>query len=166
MEIFDSEKNSQVSPTVTNSWRPNDIRRSAAKSKEKIRINALKILQFDSRDEEIVNDSLQVALAFVKALQLSYGLTSDNILLALQNAHRAADEYYTIRHAMEWDTSFIIPEEAIAADLTLFRDCSYNFSQMCRYKQNKLASNRLSVARIVDIFGIDGRKFQGWILPM
>ena len=161
MQIFDRGKFSQDSPTVTNSKRPNDIRRSAAKSKEKIRINALKILQFDSRDEAIVNDSLQVALAFVKALQLSYGLTSDNILLALQNAHRAADEYYTIRHAMEWDTSFIITDDAIAADSTLFRDCHYNFSQMCRYKQNKLASNRLSVARIVDIFGTDGQKIPG-----
>jgi hypothetical protein len=81
--------------------------------------------------------------------------------LALQDAHRAADEYYTIRHAMEWDTSFIIPAEAIAADSALFRDCHYNFSQMCRYKQSKLAHNRLSVARIIDIFGTDGTKVPG-----
>ena len=120
------------SPIVKSSIRPHDIRRSAAKSKEKIRINALKVHQFDSRDEALINESLQVALAFVNALQLSYGLTSNAILLALQDAHRAADEYYTIRHAMEWDTSFIIPEEAIAADSVLFRDCHCNFSQMCR----------------------------------
>ena len=158
---FDAGKISQNSPTVQDSKRPNDIRQSAAKSKEKIRINALKILQFDSRDDAIINESLQVALDFVNALQLSYGLNSDNILLALQDAHRAADEYYTIRHAMEWDTSFTIPTDAIAADSTLFRRCNYNFSQMCRYKQSKLASNRLSVARIVDIFGTDGKKIPG-----
>ena len=154
MEIFDS-------PTVKSSNRPNDIRQSAAKSKEKIRINALKVLQFDSRDKALINESLQVALAFVNALQLSYGLTSNEILLALQDAHRAADEYYTIRHAMEWDTSFIIPAEAIAADSALFRDCHYNFSQMCRYKQNKLSHNRLSVTRIIDLFGTDGKKNPG-----
>ena len=154
LEILDNRKISQNLPTVKSSKGPNDIRQSAAKSKEKIRIN-------DFRDEAIINESLQVALAFVNALQLSYGLTSDDILLALQDAHRAADEYYTIRHAMEWDTSFFIPEEAIAADSTLFRDCHDNFSQMCRYKQNKLASNRLSVARIVDIFGKDGQKIPG-----
>lgn len=60
--------------------------------------------------------SLQVVLAFVNGLQLNFGLTSDNILRALQEAHRAADEYYTIRHAMEWDTMFVIPAEVIAAD--------------------------------------------------
>jgi hypothetical protein len=75
LEIFDS-------PTVRSSNRPNDIRQSAAKSKEKIRINALKVLQFDSRDKALINESLQVALAFVNALQLSYGLTSNDILLA------------------------------------------------------------------------------------
>jgi len=125
LEKFDS-------PTVKNSNHPNGIRQSAAKSKEKNRINALKVLQFDSRDKALINESLQVALAFVNALQLSYGLTSNAILLTLQDAHRAADEYYTIRHTMERDTSFIIPEEAIAADSALFCDCHYNFSQMCR----------------------------------
>ena len=102
-----------------------------------------------------------MALAFVNALQLDYGLTSNAILLALQDAHRAADEYYTIRHAMAWDTSFIIPEEAIAADSVLFHDCHCNFSQMCRYKQSKLAHNRLSVSRIIDLFGTEGNKVPG-----
>ena len=102
-----------------------------------------------------------MALAFVNALQLDYGLTSNAILLALQDAHRAADEYYTIRHAMAWDTSFIIPEEAIAADSVLFNACHCNFSQMCRYKQSKLAHNRLSVPRIIDLFGTDGKKVPG-----
>ena len=32
---------------------------------------------------------------------------------------------------------------------------------MCRYKQDKLASNRLSVERIIDLFGEDGRKLPG-----
>jgi hypothetical protein len=154
LELFDS-------PTAANSHRQNDIRLSAAKSKEKIRINALKILKFDSQDDAIINESLQVALAFARALQFSYGLTPNDILLALQDAHRAADEYYTIRHAMEWDTSFIIPAEAIAADSVLFRNCNYNFSQMCRYKQSKLAHNRLSVSRIIDLFGTDGKKVPG-----
>ena len=62
---------------------------------------------------------------------------------------------------MEWDTTFLIPAEAIAADSKFFRECKYDFSKMCRYKQDKLASNRLSVARIIDLFGENGRKIPG-----
>ena len=160
MTTFDDGKISQHCPPVNN-LTSCEIRHSAAKSKEKIRINALKVLQFDSRDDALINESLRVALAFVNALQLNYGLTSDDILVALQSAHRAADEYYTIRHAMDWDTSFVIPAIALEADSTLFRECHYNFSQMCRYKQQKLAHNRLSVARIIDIFGSEGHKVPG-----
>ena len=44
--------------------------------------------------------SLQQVLIFTNGLQLSYGLTSNDILLALQATHTAADEYNTIRHVM------------------------------------------------------------------
>jgi hypothetical protein len=155
------EKISPKFHCVKNSQDSSEIRRSAAKSKEKIRINALKILQFDSRDDAIVQTFLQVALAFVSGLQLNFGLTSADILLALQSAHCAADEYYTIRHAMAWDTMFVIPAEVIAADTRLFNDCENDFSRMFRYKQDKLASNRLSVARIIDLFRRDGQKIPG-----
>ena len=37
--------------------------------------------------------SLQQVLIFTNGLQLSYGLTSNDILLALQATHTAADEY-------------------------------------------------------------------------
>jgi len=77
-------------------------------------------------------------------LQLSFGLTITNILSALQAAHTAADEYYTVRHALAWNTDFVIPNEAIVEDSNLFQQCAYNVSQMCRHKQSKLAHNRLS----------------------
>jgi hypothetical protein len=80
----------------------------------------LKLLHFDSRDEQIIRESYQQVLAFTNGLQLSYGLTSADILSALQAAHKAADEYYTVRHALAWNTDFIIPAEAIEADSTLF----------------------------------------------
>lgn len=66
-----------------------------------------------------------------------------------------------MKHAMEWDTTFVIPPAAIAADSVLFRECGYDFSEMCRYKQNKLAGNRITKDRIDSIFGSDGKRIPG-----
>jgi hypothetical protein len=77
---------------------------------------------------------------------------------ALRAAHTAADEYYTVRHALAWNTDFVFPAEAIEADSTLFRECGYDFAKMCQYKQSKLAHNRLSTERIYSIFGSTGTK--------
>ena len=62
---------------------------------------------------------------------------------------------------MEWDTTFVIPAKVIAADSSLFRDCQYDFSKMCRSKQDKLVSNRIPVARIIALFGKNGQKIPG-----
>jgi len=131
------------------------------KTVEKLRINALKILHFDSRDTSLVQESLHKAMAFIHGLQLNYGLTKQDILLALQKAHQASDKYYTMRHAMEWDTTFVIPSEAIVNDSALFRDCDYDFPKMCHYKQNLLAANRISRHRINSVFGTDGQRIPG-----
>ena len=65
------------------------------KRKEKIRLNSLKLLHFDSRDDQLIKDSYQQVLAFTDGLQLSSTLTASDIMSALQAAHTAADEYYT-----------------------------------------------------------------------
>ena len=96
------------------------IHHAAAKAKEKLRLNSLKLLHFDSRDDQLIQDSYQQVLTFTDGLQLSSTLTTQDILSALQAAHTAADEYYTVRHALAWNTDFVIPAEAIAADSTLF----------------------------------------------
>jgi hypothetical protein len=98
-----------------------NIRQAANKAKEKLRINALKILQFDSRDTSLIQESFHNSMAFIHGVQLNYGLTKQDILLALQKAHQASDEYYTMRHAMEWDTTFVIPSEAIV--IMIFPKC-------------------------------------------
>jgi len=82
-------------------------------------------------------------------------------MAALQAAHTAASEYFTVRHALAWNTDFVIPAEAIATDSALFRECDYDFPAMCRYKQRKLAHNRLSTERIVSIFGSTGTNIPG-----
>ena len=110
------------------------IHQSALKVKEKLRINSLQLLHFDARDDEIVQASLQQAQLFINGLNLSIGLTSSDILQALQEAHKAADEYYTMRHAQAWNTDFVIPQEAIDADSALFLECGHDFAEMCRRK--------------------------------
>jgi hypothetical protein len=82
-------------------------------------------------------------------------------MAALQAAHQAADEYFTMRHTAAWDTTFIIPQADIDADMKLFHDFNYDFTQLCKYKQRKLASNRISPARIHSIFGPAGDKLPG-----
>ena len=137
------------------------IRHAAAKANEKIRLNSLKLLHFDSRDDQLIQDSFQQVLTFTDGLQMPSTLTKQDIMSALQAAHTAADEYYTVRHAMAWNTDFVFPVEAIAADAALFRDCGYDFATMCRHKQSKLAHNRLSTERIFSIFGPTGKAIPG-----
>jgi len=82
-------------------------------------------------------------------------------MTALTAAHQASNEYFTSRHTAAWDTTFVIPPEALASDAALFRECNRDFPTMCRHKQSKLASNRLSLDRIHSIFGSDGRHVPG-----
>ena len=117
------------------------IHYAASKAKEKIRINSLKLLHFDSRDDRIVQESLQQVMDFSAGFHLLYGLTNDDIMTALRAAHIAADKYYTVRHALAWNTDFVIPVEAIEADSNLFQSCGQDFAAMCRHKQQLLANN-------------------------
>ncbi len=137
------------------------IHYAASKAKEKIRINSLKLLHFDSRNEQIIQESFQQVSAFSAGLQLHFVLTDADIMSALKAAHIAADEYYTVRHALAWDTDFVIPAAAIEADSTLFKSCGRNFAAMCRHKQQMLAHNRLSTDRIFSIFGKTGQRIPG-----
>ena len=137
------------------------IHHAAAKAKENIRFNSLKLLHFDSRDDQLIQDSYQQVLTFTDGLQLSSTLTTQDLMSSLQAAHTAADEYYSVRHALAWNTDFVFPVEAIAADSALFQDFGYDFATMCRYKQSKLDHNRLSAERIFSIFGPTGTKIPG-----
>jgi hypothetical protein len=58
-------------------------------------LNSLKILHFDCRDDEIVQQAFQQVLDFNKDFHLSYGLITDGIKAALIAAHRASNEYFT-----------------------------------------------------------------------
>jgi len=137
------------------------IHRAAAKSKERLRLNSLKVLHFDSRDRILINNALHQINLFTSGMQFEFKLTYEIVMAALESAHRASDEYYTLRHAQAWNTDFIIPQAAIDDDSALFRQCSYDFTQMCKIKQTRLAYNRISVQRIDTIFGQRGDKIPG-----
>ena len=130
---------------------PTRLQLEVAKCKERLRLNSIKILHFDSRNTIIVNEAFRQVQSFIAELNLTYGLASSDILTALQGAHRVSDEYYTM------DTTFVIPQVAIDADMTLFHDLNYDL----KYKQQRLASNRISPARIRLIYGAGGRKLPG-----
>lgn len=83
---------------------------------------------------------------------------------ALQQAHIASDGYYNITNAQQWNTTFEFPLEAIAADAALLESCAYDFSLMCRRKQEALAHNRLSLRRVIETFGPLGTKIPGMLL--
>ena len=97
------------------------------KQKKILRINSLKLLHLDSRNDQIIQESLEQVLIFTDGLQLSYGLTSNDILLALQATHTAADEY------LSWDGvehRFCHPRRSI-------RICLGSVTTICKdvYKQ-------------------------------
>ena len=140
------------------------MRRGALKAKEKLRINNLKILHFDSTDHMLVAKTKATVDAFSSALGIINQVSEADILGALQQAHIASDEYYTMAHALAWNTTFEFPPEAIAADRVLWDQCNHDFTLMCKTKQDLLASNRLSAARVIDIFGEDGTKIPGMLL--
>ena len=77
-------------------------------------------MHFDSRDTILINDALHQINLFTFGLQFELKLTYEIVLVALESAHRASDEYYTLRHAQAWNTDFIIPQAAIDADFALF----------------------------------------------
>jgi len=140
------------------------IRRGALKAKEKLRINNLKILHFDSTDHMLVAKAKTTVDTFSSALGIKSPITEADILNALQQAHIASDEYYNMTHAAAWNTTFEFPHEAIASDRLLWDSCGHDFTLMCKTKQEKLAGNRLSVDRIIAIFGQDGTTIPGMLL--
>ena len=110
-------------------------------------------------------------LAFTAGLQLHFALTDADIMSALKAAHIAADEYYTVRHALAWDTDFVIPAAAIDADSTLFQSCGRDFAQaaiissqpsvdrtyILHIRNNRAENSGHNTTRIRDAAGICGK---------
>jgi hypothetical protein len=67
------------------------IRRGALKAKEKLRINNLKILHFDSTDHMLVAKTKATVDAFSTALGIVGQISEADILSALQQTHIASD---------------------------------------------------------------------------
>jgi hypothetical protein len=119
----------------------------------------LKILKFDSRDIELINQQHSVVTNFSKALGLDVHITADQIRNVLEDAHRASEGYYTLKHAEQWNTDFEFPQAAIDADEALWHQCSQDLTAVCKVKQARLAHNRLSVRRVLQAFGPLGSKY-------
>ena len=96
------------------------------KAREKRRINSLQILQFDTRDIELINKQHCAVQEFGAALGLKLRISVDQIRKVLEDAHRAAEGYYTLKHAEQWNTDFEFPQDAINADAALWRQCSHD----------------------------------------
>jgi hypothetical protein len=139
------------------------MRRGALKAREKQRINNLKILQFDSKDHLNIAKAKRAVDSFAEAIGISGQISESDILDALQRAHIASDEYYNLKHAAAWNTTFEFPSEAVTADMQLWEQCSHDFTLMCKTKQGRLADNRLSEARVREVFGHDGTMIPGML---
>jgi len=135
----------------------------ALKAREKRRINNLPIMQFDSRDFELINKMQLTVHVFSVALGLDVRLTVREIRDALEQAHIAADGHYTLKHAEQWNSDFEFPQSAIDADTELWHQCSQDLTATCKAKQARLAHNRLSVQRVRQVFGNSGTKYPGML---
>ena len=113
--------------------------------------NSLKILHFDSRDEQLISVQLAAVLAFSGALAIHGQLTALQLRSALEQAHIASDGYYSQNHAELWNTDFEFPPDAIIADAQLWIDCGRDLTYMCKTKQHRLAPNRLSVEHVLQV---------------
>ena len=92
---------------------------------------------------------------------MSSTLTKQDIMSALQAVHTAADEYYTVRHALAWNTDFVFSCWSNCRGRSVISRLCYDFAKMCRYKQSKLAHNQLSTERILSFFGPTGTTIPG-----
>ena len=133
------------------------------KAREKQRINNLKILHFDSKDQLNIATAKKAVDNFAEALGIAGQISESDILDALQRAHIASDEYYNLKHAAAWNTTFEFPPEAINEDMQLWDQCLRDFTLMCKTKQDRLAGNRLSEARVREVFGHDGTIIPGML---
>jgi hypothetical protein len=134
-------------------------RNGAMKAIEKRRINSLQILLFDSRDLELIQEQYCAVQEFGKALGLDLQISADQIRKVLEDAHRASEGYYTLKHAEQWNTDFEFPQEAIDTDEALWHQCSHDLTELCKVQQARLAHNRLSVRRVLQAFGPLGTKY-------
>ena len=137
------------------------MRAGALKAKERLRLNNLKILRFDSTDNRRIQAAKSAVDSFCAALGIKDSLSEEVILDALKQAHIASDEYYSLANAVAWNTTFEFPQSAVAADHQLWQECGQDFTLLCKTKQSKLAANRLSVERVKRTFGEHGDKVQG-----
>ena len=163
-EVRSSQPSIQPSILVHQQTEKDRIQRSACRSKEKQRINNLKILQFDNKDRDLIQSTKSHVDSFLTAIGLKLSISTEHILQALQQAHIASDEYYNVTHAQRWNTTFVFPVDAIAKDVALFDSCSNDFTVMCKTKQERLAHNRMSLRRIIETFGPLGTRIPGMLL--
>ena len=152
------------SPNLSSVTEQQRIQQGVLKSREKQRLNNLKILQFDSKDHQLVHETKVHVDSFITSLNMGSAISESQILQTLQQAHIASDGYYNITNAQQWNTTFEFPPEAIAADAALLKSCAYDFTLMCRRKQEALAHNRLSLRRVIETFGPLGTKIPGMLL--
>ena len=68
------------------------VERKVEFEEDAVRI-CIKILHFDSRDTIVITKVFHQVQSFISELHLTYGLTTSDIMAALQAAHQAADEY-------------------------------------------------------------------------
>jgi hypothetical protein len=76
------------------------MRAGALKAKERLRLNNLKILRFDSTDNRRIQAAKSAVDSFCAALGIKDSLSEEVIMDALKQAHIASDEYYSLANAV------------------------------------------------------------------
>ena len=72
------------------------MRAGALKAKERLRLNNLKILHFDSTDNQRIQAAKSTVDTFCAALGIRDSLSDEVIMDALKQVHIASDEYYSL----------------------------------------------------------------------
>jgi hypothetical protein len=124
------------------------MRRGALKAKEKLCINNLKILHFDSTGHMLVTKNSNGGRFIVSNGDHRSSIRSRN--------HQCL--------TATRPSNSLLNHQCLAADRMLWDQCGHDFTLKKLAKQDKLAGNRLSADRVIDIFGEDGTKIPGMLL--
>lgn len=100
-------------------------------------------------------DSIQ---AFRPLFHQAVYISRESILQIVTEAHITASESYTTRSAREWAGDYIFPRAQLQRHATEFSSSHSNFKNLCTLRHRRHRHSRLSLRRVHDCFGPDGKK--------
>ena len=102
------------------------------------------------RKNPIYMESIYNMQSIATKLFPSIQIIEEEMLIILASAFIEKDDNYTLQEAIEWGNEYQIPDEILAENSRLFRECNYDLSLLARTIQNRFLKDRFNEQRVND----------------